>query len=190
MRTRKEGKRTHTLQVSNSRRPARGDCLVRGVSPGVAVVQVQVDAQPGRVGALGQLQVVVEVVVAVGRVDPDALADGVHAGVGEDALERARRAGRGRVRLAVVLLDGDRGPVHTLVGEGRGGERDAAEEREGVRGEHSCCCCCCCCGSMGETKVRDDVYPVMEVSKVFTHASKSSRGKRRTDQPGEQLHTF
>jgi hypothetical protein len=60
--------------------PPRGDPLVRGVSPCVAQVQVDVNTEPLGLGSLGNLDVVVQVVVTVGGVDPDSLANSVDAG--------------------------------------------------------------------------------------------------------------
>lgn len=121
-----------TCEIINGRRPTARDGLVTGVGPSVTQVQVQVQAQPSCLGALGQRQIVVEVIAAVGRIDPDALADSGDARAGQDGLEGLGRPGRGAVRHARVLFDRYGGPVDALVGERRG--RDGCPRQDGEEG--------------------------------------------------------
>lgn len=93
-------------------RPAGRRRLVAGVRPRVAEVQVEVHVEPGGARAPRQAQVVLDVVL-VRR--PDALPDDVHAGAGEDLLERPGRPAGRPVRDAAGLLDGGRRPVHAPV---------------------------------------------------------------------------
>jgi len=79
--------------------------LVAWISLGVAEVEVEKDFKPGRRGAICQLYVVCEVIIAIGWIDPWALPDGIHTTVLENCLKRLGGAGSIFIPLSGGFLD-------------------------------------------------------------------------------------
>lgn len=100
------------------------------IRPTLTIMQIEKNRHPSILHALRQLDVVVEVIHAVGGIDPDALADGVHAIVCEDGFEGLGFAGEVLVALTAGFEGEEGGDVGAFVGEGGGGGRDGEGEGE------------------------------------------------------------
>ena len=61
---------------------------MRRIGPGVTEEDIEVHSQTGSLRTFGELEVVGEVVVAIGGIVPETLADGVDAVVFQDGFER------------------------------------------------------------------------------------------------------
>jgi hypothetical protein len=109
--------------------PRSGRNLFSRIGPIVAIMEVEIDFQTSGLSTLSESDVVVEVVVAIGGIDPYALANGVHARGFENGLEGLHSPGRVLIGLSGLFLDEERGPVYAFVREG--GESEwSKEERE------------------------------------------------------------
>lgn len=127
-------------RISRQARPGRRRSLMRWIRPRIAVVKIKIYLQAGSLRALRELDVVIEVVVSVRWVHPDALADGVYARGFKDGFERLDLRGDVLVCAAGFFLDEEGGPVYASVLEGceagHGEERgeECGEERGGAHG--------------------------------------------------------
>ena len=112
--------------------PAGGYGLVCGICPCIAEVKVKVYTKTLGLRTFGDLDVVVQVVVTIGWVNPYALANGIHARLGQCLFEWLSDARGVCVFHTSTFLHLDGAPVNAniLQGGGGGGEAQKAKRAE------------------------------------------------------------